>query len=122
MLDNRFVLGLQGVYSWNMNQPGVVDVNLDPARGFTLAAEAGRPVFVDPSAIVPTTGTIAIANSRRSAGFPNVVDEQIRSSFRVDAVRGEARAGDDEQVSALGLQLFAVECTASPPVSTKSGM
>ena len=48
-LDNRFVLGLQGVFSWNMNQPGVVDINLDPARGFALPTEAGRPVFVDPS-------------------------------------------------------------------------
>jgi hypothetical protein len=72
ILDNRVVLGLQGVYSWNMNQPGIVDANLDPARGFTLATENGRPVFVDPSAIVPATGTIAIANSRRSAAFRNV--------------------------------------------------
>ena len=72
VLDNRFVLGLQGVFSWNMNQPGIVDINLDPARGFTLGTEEGRPVFVDPSAIVPTTGTIAINNSRRSAAFRNV--------------------------------------------------
>jgi hypothetical protein len=36
VLDNRFVLGVQGVFSWNMNQPGIVDVNLDPAGGFTL--------------------------------------------------------------------------------------
>jgi hypothetical protein len=72
VLDNRFVLGLQGVFSWNMNQPGIVDVNLDAARGFTLPGEAGRPVFVDPSAIVPTTGTVAIADSRRAAAFRNV--------------------------------------------------
>jgi hypothetical protein len=72
ILDNRLVLGLQGVYSWNMNQQGVVDANLDAARGFTLLSENGRPVFVDPSAIVATTGTIAIANSRRSAAFRNV--------------------------------------------------
>ena len=72
VLDNRFVLGLQGVFSWNMNQPGIVDVNLDPARGFALATEEGREVFVDPAAIVPTTGTIAINNSRRSTAFRNV--------------------------------------------------
>ena len=72
VLDNRYVLGLQGVYSWNMNQPGIVDINLDPARGFSLPLEAGRPVFVDPSAIVPGTGTIAVASSRRSAAFQNV--------------------------------------------------
>jgi hypothetical protein len=72
VLDNRFVLGLQGVYSWNMNQPGIVDMNLDPSRGFTLPSEDGRPVFVDPSAIVPGTGSIAITNSRRSTAFRNV--------------------------------------------------
>ncbi len=72
ILDNRVVLGLQGIYSWNMNQQGIVDANLDPARGFILPTENGRPVFVDPSAIVPATGTIAITNSRRSAAFRNV--------------------------------------------------
>ncbi len=72
VLDNRFVLGLQGVFSWNMNQPGFVDINLDPARGFTLSNEQARPVFVDPSAIVPTTGSIAITSSRRAPSFRNV--------------------------------------------------
>ena len=76
VLDNRFVLGLQGVFSWNMNQPGIVDVNLDPARGFTLSDEAGRPVFVDPSAVVPATGTVAITGSRRSAAFRNVAENR----------------------------------------------
>ena len=80
VLDNRFVLGLQGVYSWNMNQPGIVDINLDAGRGFALSSEGGRPVFVDPSAIVPTTGTVAIADSRRSAAFRNVAIE--RSDLR----------------------------------------
>jgi Carboxypeptidase regulatory-like domain len=72
ILDNRVVLGLQGIYSWNMNQPGIVDVNLDPTRGFSLPSEGGRPVFVDPTAIVPATGSIAIANSRLSPAFRNV--------------------------------------------------
>jgi hypothetical protein len=72
ILDNRIVLGLQGVYSWNMNQQGIVDANLNALRGFTLPAENGRPVFVDPSAIVGATGSVAIANSRRSAAFRNV--------------------------------------------------
>jgi hypothetical protein len=72
VLDNRFVLGLQGVYSWNMNQPGIVDVNLDPARGFALSSEDNRRVFVDPTAIVPATGSIAITGSRRSTAFRSV--------------------------------------------------
>lgn len=72
ILGNRYVLGLQGVYSWNMNQAGVVDMNLNPSHGFTLPSEANRPVYVDPSAIVPTTGTMGIASSRRSAAFQSV--------------------------------------------------
>ncbi len=72
ILDNRIVLGLQGIYSWNMNQPGMVDANLNSGRGFGLESEGGRPVFVDPSSIVPATGTIAIANSRVSPAFRNV--------------------------------------------------
>jgi len=72
VLDNRYVLGLQGVYSWNMNQAGIVDLNLNPSRGFALPFEANRPVYVDPSSIVPTTGTLAITSSRRSAAFQSV--------------------------------------------------
>lgn len=72
VLDNRFVLGLQSVFSWNMNQAGIVDVNLDPARGFALPGEDGRHVFVDPTSIVPSTGTVAITSSRRSIAFRNV--------------------------------------------------
>src|SRR5258708_30188702 len=55
-----------------MNQPGFVDVNLNPSRRFSLPFEGGRPVFVDSTAIVPATGSIAIANSRRSPSFRNV--------------------------------------------------
>jgi hypothetical protein len=76
ILDNRYVLGLQGVYSWNMNQAGIVDLNLNPSSGFTLPSEANRPIYVDPSAIVPTTGTMAIASSRRSAAFQNVASNR----------------------------------------------
>ena len=72
VLDNRFVLGLQGVYSWNMNQPGIVDINLDPAAAFALQNEGGRPIFVNPSSIVPTTGAISVTDSRRAPFFRNV--------------------------------------------------
>jgi hypothetical protein len=72
ILDNRIVLGLQGIYSWNMNQPGIIDANLNAARGFSLPLEGGRPVFVDPTAIIPTTGAIALANSRLSQAYRNV--------------------------------------------------
>ena len=72
VLDNRFVLGLQGVYSYNMNQQGFIDVNLKANGGFNLANEDNRPVYVSPAGIVPQTGTIAIANSRIAPSFRNV--------------------------------------------------
>jgi len=72
VLDNRFVLGVQGVYSYNMNQQGFIDVNLKDNGGFNLTNEANRPVYVSPAGIVPATGTIAIANSRNAPSFRNV--------------------------------------------------
>ena len=69
VLDNRFVLGAQAVYSWNMNQQGFVDLNLDPTPRFTLDNENGRPVFAPASAIFPLTGSIASAATRRTTEF-----------------------------------------------------
>lgn len=72
VLDNRFALGLQVVYSWNMNQQGNIDANLNTTPRFTLDNEGGRPVFADPTAVVPGTGTIASRASRVSEAFRGV--------------------------------------------------
>src|SRR5262249_45078751 len=72
VLDNRFVLGVQGIISSGRRQQNVVDVNLDTTTRFALASEGGRPVFVDPSAIVPGTGAVATAASRVSSKFQHV--------------------------------------------------
>jgi hypothetical protein len=72
ILDNRFVLGVQTVASTGMSQSGFVDANLDATPRFTLANEANRPVFVDPSAIVQASGSIAISASRVSRSFQHV--------------------------------------------------
>ena len=69
VLDNRFVLGAQAVYSWNMNQQAQIDLNLDATTRFTLDNEGGRPVFAPSTAIFPTTGSIASAATRRNAAF-----------------------------------------------------
>jgi hypothetical protein len=81
ILDNRFVLGLQTIISTGAYQQGMFDVNLDPTARFTLAAEANRPVFVDPSAIVPATGAVAITGSRVSTAYQHVW--QTRSALEV---------------------------------------
>src|SRR6185503_7442721 len=51
---------------------------------FTLADEAGRPVFVSPTSIVSGTGGVAAVESRRSSAFGRVTD-------RVSDLRGDAR-------------------------------
>lgn len=83
-LDNRFVFGAQLVYSWNMHQVGQSDRNLDATTRFTLDQEASRPVFAPANAIVPLTGNVALASTRRSAAFQRVLllDAEQRSVSR----------------------------------------
>ena len=54
LLGNYFAI--DGTYSLNLNQPGVVDLNFAGTPQFTLAGENNRPVFVPPSSIVASTG------------------------------------------------------------------
>ncbi len=72
VLNNRLVLGIQAVYSWNINQSNSVDLNLNPTTRFTLDNESGRPVFALPSAIVPGTGSIASVSTRVNTAFQRV--------------------------------------------------
>jgi hypothetical protein len=83
VLDNRFVLGVQAILSSGRDQSGLVDLNLDPTVRFALPLEGGRPVYVDPNAIVPGTGSIAIAATRRVPAFQHVWD--TRSAYRVQS-------------------------------------
>jgi hypothetical protein len=72
VLDNRFVLGVQGIVSSGFDQQGIVDVNARSIPSFTLASEGGRPIFADASSIVPTTGSIAAGAARISRDFQRV--------------------------------------------------
>lgn len=75
---------IDGLYSLNLNQPGVVDLNFGGTQRFGLADEAGRPVFVAPGSIVASTGSASAVESRRSSAFGRVTD-------RVSDLRGDAR-------------------------------
>ncbi len=79
-LDNRLMATVTGTWSLNLNQPGFRDLNFDPTVVFTLAGEAGRPVFVPPSSIAPGSGTLATTDSRVSTQFNHVT--QSVSDFR----------------------------------------
>lgn len=52
---------------------GYRDLNLDESNAITLAHE-GRPFFGDPAAIVPGTGAVAAATSRRFPEFGTVLE------------------------------------------------
>ncbi|HEY4215778.1 MAG TPA: carboxypeptidase-like regulatory domain-containing protein [Gemmatimonadaceae bacterium] len=83
VLGNRFMGGVNGVYSRNMNQPGFVDLNLDPTAKFTLPGEGNRPVFVQASSIVPATGSIASRDGRVSTQYNHVTE--LRSDLSSDS-------------------------------------
>ena len=86
ILDNRFVLGVQAISSSGLDQAGVVDINLNATTRFSLSDEAGRPVFVEPNAIVPSTGTVGIASSRVSHAFQFVTLEGSNLAVRANAL------------------------------------
>ncbi|MGH7615857.1 MAG: hypothetical protein ACREPM_01365, partial [Gemmatimonadaceae bacterium] len=67
------VLGLDGTYSLNVNQPGVIDANFRAARQFTVEGE-GRPVFVPATAVVPSTGRVSALAARIDSAFASVTD------------------------------------------------
>lgn len=83
VLDNRFVFGIQGIASAGLAQTRQIDANFDPNLRFQLGNEAGRPIFADPSTIVPATGAISPGAARVSSGFQHVWME--RSDLRVDS-------------------------------------
>jgi hypothetical protein len=79
-----FGLSIAGTYSLNLKQPGSVDLNFSGTPRFTLPDENGRPVFVAPGSIVPTTGLIAPADARTNPAFGRVISSRsdLRSTSR----------------------------------------
>lgn len=72
ILGNRFSATVDGTYSINMDQQSTLDLNFKPQTRFTLADESGRPVFVQPTSIVPSTGANASQDARVSPKFSRV--------------------------------------------------
>ncbi|MEP6905793.1 MAG: hypothetical protein ABI875_06885, partial [Gemmatimonadales bacterium] len=79
ILANRFSATVEGTYSLNLNQQGAFDLNFKPQPRFTLADEGGRPVFVQPTSIVPATGQNASQDARVSPRFSRV--SELRSDL-----------------------------------------
>ncbi|CAN5249122.1 TonB-dependent receptor [soil metagenome] len=77
VLDARYSLSTEATYSLNLNQQRTLDLNFAPTTRFSL--DDGRPVYVSPSSIVPTTGSIASRDARISQSFNRV--NELRSDL-----------------------------------------
>jgi hypothetical protein len=72
LIPGRVGFQLAIVYSVNLRQQAPVDLNFSPVERFNLAAESGRPVYVDAGSIVPATGALTNRDSRVDPAFGNV--------------------------------------------------
>lgn len=77
-------VAVDAVYSLNLNQSGIVDLNFGGFPRATLSDEDSRPLFVSASSVVPSTGAVSSVESRRAVAFGRVAD-------RVSDLRGDAR-------------------------------
>lgn len=69
----RYNFNLDVQYARGVALTSYTDVNLRTTPQFTLASEGGRPVFVDPATIVPTTGATSVLGSRMNGSFGQVL-------------------------------------------------
>jgi hypothetical protein len=69
----RYTVNIDATYARGTNYYGVTDLNLNTgAPQFGLSNEGNRPVYVTPSAIVPTTGALQSLNSRVQSAYGDV--------------------------------------------------
>ncbi|HZI28621.1 MAG TPA: carboxypeptidase regulatory-like domain-containing protein [Gemmatimonadaceae bacterium] len=71
-VPGKWILTINGGFSYNVNGQSTVDLNLNRIPQFFLTGEGGRPVFAPVNAVVPSTGSISSGASRRSPDFATV--------------------------------------------------
>jgi hypothetical protein len=71
--------------SFNLEQPGFVDLNFSGVPRFSLPSENGRPVFVNPGSIDPVTGLVSPVDARSSSEFGRVLG--YRSDLRSEVTQ-----------------------------------
>ncbi len=71
-VPGRWIVTINGGFSWNTNGQSTVDLNLNRTPQFHLTSEADRPVYAPMNAIVPSTGSISAGASRISPDFATV--------------------------------------------------
>ena len=130
VLDNRFVLGLQGVLSSGLDQQGLVDANVVRAPRFTLANEGGRPIYAAADAIVPSTGSVAAGAGRVVPEFQSVFIHRSdlgtnarQLSINLKPVTARARLKWDVTYTLLDIreQYFGFASTSDDPFARQWG-
>ena len=89
VLNNRFAASIDLTYSMNLNQPSSIDRNFTGTPRFALSDEAGRPVFVQPTSIVPASGAIASQDARVTPRYSRV--NEMVSDLRSESYQATLR-------------------------------
>ena len=89
-----FTFQVDGTFSLNLNQQGVIDLNFNPVPRFTLPGEDSRPVYVQPASIVPATGAVSprMRESLQSFSRVTTLASDLKSQSRQLSFRFRRRA------------------------------
>jgi len=130
VLDNRFVLGVQGIVSSGIDQQGAVDLNVVRTPRFALASEGERPVYAEVNTIVTTTGSIGAGAGRVSPEFQRVwlqrsdlVTRSRQLSINLKPITANAKWRWDATYTFLDVreQSFGFASTAGDPFAVEWG-
>ena len=80
----QYYYSINATFARNVDQTSLMDLNFGGAARFTLPDEAGRPVFVSATSIVPSSGAVSPTEARRSAAYGSVLSQvsDLRSESR----------------------------------------
>src|SRR5262249_33776007 len=79
-ITKLFRFSADATFSLNLHQQSAVDVNFNGVQRSTLAGEGGRPLYAQPTSIVPSTGAVTNVDSRVSPLFGSV--NSLRSDLQ----------------------------------------
>ena len=93
-IQHRFLgtlsFSVDASYARGVSQYGFSDLNLVTSPGFTLPAEANRPVYVPIGDVIPATGAVSSTDSRVDSRFGQVI-----------AIRSDLASGTRQVTAAL---------------------
>ena len=84
-ITKLFRFSADATYSLNLHQQSPFDVNFNGAQRASLSGEGGRPIYVQPTSVVPATGAVTNVDSRVSSLYGGVND--LRSDLQSRAAQ-----------------------------------